>query len=197
MFFACRTPISKHVGDAKRLQPEARRGPWLLDHHRRQRHASQHGRGCFVRTGAVGDTQLACFSTGGQVVAIYCRNAELCSIGRPEARATLLRQQQTSDRLNAVRYFRFRSAVGRNLPSVAANSCSNPSKLTKRRQPVGRTTAYVIEAPEVLDSNEADRLDDHDRLPRRPDTDAGGDGDNLEVERADAALTPRARRCSR
>src|ERR1700748_1345961 len=82
----------------------------------------------------------------------------------------------------------FRSAVGRNPPSVAANPCSNPSNLTKRRQPVGRTTAYVIAAPKVLDSNEADRLGDHDRLPRRPDADAGSGSNNLEAESADAAL---------
>src|SRR6516162_3571898 len=40
----------------------------------------------------------------------------------------------------------------------------------------------------TLDGNEADRVSDIERLPRRPDADAGSVGDNLEVQRADAAL---------
>src|SRR6516225_8593498 len=40
----------------------------------------------------------------------------------------------------------------------------------------------------ALDRNEADRVSDIERLPRRPDADAGSVGDNLEVQRADAAL---------
>src|SRR6516165_11347720 len=40
----------------------------------------------------------------------------------------------------------------------------------------------------ALDGNEADRVSDIERLPRRPDADAGSFGDDLEVQRADAAL---------
>jgi hypothetical protein len=39
--------------------------------------------------------------------------------------------------------------------------------LAKCRQPLGRATAYVVEASEVLDGDEADRVGNIERLPRR------------------------------
>src|SRR6516165_6229914 len=61
-------------------------------------------------------------------------------------------------------------------------------RFTERGQPRGRATAYVVEALEAFDCNEADHLGGSKCAPCGLDADAGSGGDSLDVESTDTAI---------